>query len=140
MATWYKADEAGAERIEKAWKDAPLMNLELTDFIFETAREQVLAYAPDGDPAAQVTELLRNLGVEETAITQVLALLDFEATTAAVPIRYVYAQLQQARNLWLAGRTDQNGDIGGDYSFTPRPLDKTIRDIIRPVDGTPHAL
>lgn len=58
----------------------------------------------------------------------------------AVPRRYVYAQLQQARNLWLAGRTDQNGDIGGEYSFTPRPLDKTIRDIIRPVDGKPHVL
>ena len=55
--------------------------------------------------------------------------------------RYVYAQLQQAQNLWNAGRVAPTGDLGdGGFSFTPRPLDKTIRQIIRPVDGKPHAL
>lgn len=51
---------------------------------------------------------------------------------------YVYAQLQQAINLWNAGRTDGNGAVGAEgWSFVPRPLDKVIRNIIRPIDGKP---
>lgn len=53
-----------------------------------------------------------------------------------VPSRWVYAQLQQARNLWNAGRTTGEGDVGPDgFVFRPYPLDKTIKQIIRPVDG-----
>lgn len=114
MAKWYEATTEGAARIEAAWKDAPTDNLELCDLIFETAREQVIEYAP--------------------------APTEGEDINGEPKGRYVYAQLQQARNLWLAGRTDSNGDIGGDFAFTPRPLDKTIRDIIRPVNGKPHVL
>ena len=115
MANWYKTDTpTRVERIEKAWTDAPTTNLEICELIFETAREQVIEYAP--------------------------APLPGEDIQAAPKLRYVYAQLQQARNLWLAGRTDANGEIGGEFTFTPRPLDKTIRDIIRPVDGKPHVL
>lgn len=52
------------------------------------------------------------------------------------PDRLVYAQLQQAQNLWNAGQANPNGDIGPDsFTFTPRPLDKTIRSIIRPSTG-----
>ncbi|WP_309105023.1 hypothetical protein [Microbacterium sp.] len=58
-----------------------------------------------------------------------------------VPDNYVYAQLQQAKNLWNAGRVNSGGELGVDgYSFTPRPMDKTIKGIIRPTDGKPHAL
>jgi hypothetical protein len=40
-------------------------------------------------------------------------------------------------NLWNAGSVSPSGDIGPEsYSFTPRPLDKTIRGIIRPTTGT----
>lgn len=52
------------------------------------------------------------------------------------PDRLVYAQLQQAINLWNAGNVSSNGEMGPDsFSFTPRPLDKTIRSIIRPSTG-----
>lgn len=105
-SVWYSTDTpAAVARIEQVWEDAPTDNLDFCDLIFETAREQVIAYAPT------------------------------PAEGEAYPRRMVYAQLQQARNLWLAGRTDANGDIGGDFSFTPRPLDKTIRTIIRPIQG-----
>lgn len=58
-----------------------------------------------------------------------------------VPSRYSYAQLQQAMNLWAAGRADENGNVGTEgYSFQPRPLDKTIRNIIRPTSGVPRVL
>lgn len=61
------------------------------------------------------------------------------ADATGVPENYVYAQLQQAINLWNAGRTDGNGAVGAEgWSFVPRPLDKVIRNIIRPIDGTPH--
>lgn len=114
MAKWYQATEQGAARIEQVWPDAPTDNLEFCALIFETAREQVIAYAP--------------------------APLPDEDINGDPKQRYIYAQLQQARNLWLAGRTDANGDIGGDFTFTPRPLDKTIRAIIRPIDGKIHVL
>lgn len=53
-----------------------------------------------------------------------------------VPSNLRYAQLQQAQTLWNAGRTDGDGNAGTDgYSFVPRPLDKTIRSIIRPTSG-----
>ncbi|WP_248242981.1 hypothetical protein [Microbacterium kunmingense] len=64
-------------------------------------------------------------------------------TTApeVVPSNYVYAQLQQARNLWNAGRADESGNVGTEgFSFTPRPLDKTIRSIIRPTSGVANVL
>lgn len=58
-----------------------------------------------------------------------------------VPDRFVLAQLMQARNLWNAGRTTGDGDVGPDgFVFRPMPLDKTIRLVIRPIDGKPHAL
>ncbi|HWU29828.1 MAG TPA: hypothetical protein VN041_12175 [Microbacterium sp.] len=58
-----------------------------------------------------------------------------------VPTRYVYAQLQQAKNLLTAGTVSQAGNLGeGEFVFQPRPLDRTIKQIIRPVDGKPHVL
>ncbi|TFV82039.1 hypothetical protein E4V99_13985 [Microbacterium sp. dk485] len=120
---WYSVkDEAEQTRLLAAWPDAPLTNLEACGMLLDVAREQVLAYAPA--PTGGVV-------VEDGYITP--------ATTT--PTRYVYAQLQQAINLWNAGRVSSTGDIGGEgFSFTPRPLDKTIKGIIRPVDGKPHVL
>ena len=112
MADWYSvAAPEQTDRLLAAWPDAPIENLELCGFILETAQEQVLAYAP------------------------VLA------AGEAIPGRWVYAQLKQAENLWNAGRVSSSGDVGVEqYSYTPRPLDKTIRGIIRPTDGKPHVL
>jgi len=120
--SWYSIDDE--ERLLAAWVDAPIENQEVLGQLLDVAREQVLAYAPDL-PAAQVT------------------VIDGYVTTAppALPTRYVLAQLQQAKNLWNAGRVSSAGDIGdGEFNFTPRPMDKTIKQIIRPADGKPHVL
>lgn len=99
------------DRIQSAWKGAPMQNLEVLSMLLDVAREQVIEYAP------------------------VLA------EGAEIPSRYVYAQLQQIKNLWNAGNVSSDGDLGGDgYTYTPRPLDKTIKNIIRPADGKPHVL
>lgn len=116
MSTWYAATpQAEADRTMAAWQEMPLENLELCALVLDTAREQVAAYARKADlPTPPST---------------------------AIPARLVYAQLQQARNLWNAGRAGGDGDLGADgFTFTPRPLDKTIRDIIRPKDVAPYVL
>lgn len=107
---WYTVDTTGqAERLLGAWPDAPTEQEELCSMLLEVAKEQVIAFAPAS------------------------ALADEEP-----PARLVYAQLQQARTLWAAGRADENGNGGMDgFSFVPRPLDKTIRTIIRPTSGVP---
>jgi len=116
MTDWYSVaedDTPALERLIGAWIDAPTTNLETCGFILSTARDQVWAYAPesqddDGEP--------------------------IEVPATDVPDRLVYAQLKQAENLWNAGRVSSAGDTGMDgYTFTPRPLDKTIRGVIRPI-------
>ena len=53
-----------------------------------------------------------------------------------IPARYVYAQLQQAKNLLMAGSVARGGEYGdGEFTYEPRPLDKAIKNLIRPVDG-----
>lgn len=118
--TWYMADtEEAQERLVGAWPDAPLENLEVCEMLLETAQEQVIAYARESD-----------------------VLDDDGGALDSIPRRLIYAQLKHAENLWNAGRVSSAGDVGmdGGYTFTPRPLDKTIRGIIRPIDGRPHAL
>ena len=112
MTDWYSVDDAEqTDRLLGAWDDAPIENTELCAMLLDTAREQVVHYAPE------------------------------LAAGAPVPPRWVYAQLKQAENLWNAGRVNGSGDLGVEqYTFTPRPLDKTIRGIIRPTDGKPHVL
>ena len=115
-STWYGTNgQTAQDRLLAAWPDAPIENLETLGFLLSVARDQVLAFAP-------------------TAIAP-------QNWDTAPLDRSVYAQLQQANNLWNAGRVASSGDIGdGSFTFIPRPLDKTIRQIIRPVDGKPHAL
>lgn len=113
MADWYTAAEDDTEalkRIEAAWSDAPLENLEVLSRILGIAKRAVIAYGPtitpteDADPAAD-----------------------------PYPEGWEDAQLRHAVNLWNAGRTDGAGNVGTEgYSFQPRPLDKVIREIIRP--------
>ncbi|WP_315107007.1 hypothetical protein [uncultured Microbacterium sp.] len=138
MAEWYTAtsDEA-QQRLVGAWPDAPIENLEVCGFLLETARVQVLAYAPETGMLAGAVELaLVQFGLADR-LADVLVLLDADPTDP--PINYVYAQLQQATNLWNAGRVSGGGDAGVEqFTFTPRPLDKTIKQIIRPVHGGPR--
>lgn len=110
MADWYTVEADGGgeqtDRLVAAWPDAPIDNVESLLMLLNTARDQVTAYAPEMLDPSQPEE------------------------------RYVYAQLRQAENLWNAGRVSGSGEIGVDqYTFTPRPLDKTIRQIIRPTGG-----
>ena len=109
--TWYTADPddaATVQRVRAAWKDAPIENLEVLSMILDVAKAQVLAYAPE----------LPN--------------------DDAYPARYVLAQLMQARTLFQAGQVASAGTVGeGEYVYTPRPMDKTVRTIIRPEDGKP---
>ncbi|MGX1931717.1 hypothetical protein [Microbacterium resistens] len=120
MVTWYSADAtdpATVDRVVAAWGDAPIENLEVLGMILDVAKEQVIAYAPAPAPTPPGEPV------------------------PDPPDRYVLAQLQQATNLWNAGRVTSSGDVGeGQWSYQPRPLDKTIRGIIRPVDGKPHVL
>ncbi|QXE28557.1 hypothetical protein [Microbacterium paraoxydans] len=138
MAEWYTAtsDEA-QQRLIAAWPDAPIENLEVCGFLLETARIQVLAYAPETATLTGAVELaLVRFGLAER-LGDVLALLGVDPTDP--PINFVYAQLQQATNLWNAGRVSGGGDAGMEqFTFTPRPLDKTIKQIIRPVQGGPR--
>lgn len=145
MVTWFSVEGstpaealAAQERLVAAWPDAPVANLEVAAMILETAREQVLSYAPDPEEAPElVTELLDSLGYTATDVAAVLDLLQLDPP-ADPPRRYVYAQLGQATNLYNAGRVSTEGDVGMDsFTFTPRPLDKTIRSIIRPSKGAP---
>lgn len=105
---WYSCDSPEAQtRLVAAFPDAPVENEEVCEMLLEVAREQILAYAPALAPADPL------------------------------PARYVYAQLKQAEVLWAAGTASGDGDIGSEgYRFTPRPLDKTIQQIIRPKTGT----
>lgn len=150
MAEWFTfdpQDEASIERLigdgaanEGAWPEAPYNRPEVLTMLFEVAQEQVIAYAPDpGTAEAAVAAVLERFGLEHKLV-DVLAVLELDALTDP-PSRYVYAQLQQSAVLWNAGRTAPDGQVGdGTFMFTPRPLDKTIRSIIRPADGKPHVL
>ncbi|MEF3405790.1 hypothetical protein [Agromyces sp. CCNWLW203] len=102
------------ERLIAAWPVAPAEDLETLAMLLEIAADQVWAFAPE------------SLDDDNAAV----------ARPAAAPARLVYAQMQQAQNLWNAGRVDSNGDAGLDgFSYTPRPLDKTVRGLIRPTEG-----
>lgn len=120
---WYTASEDQPEEVERllnAWAEAPVENLEVLGMILDTAREQVLAYAPASVPPTVSGGYI---------------------VATPTPARYVLAQLRQAQSIWDAGRVSTTGDIGeGGFVFTPRPMDKTIKAIIRPADGKPHVL
>lgn len=133
---WYSAsDPVQVDRIAGAWSDAPVENEELLGMLLDVARIQVLAFAEAGEPIEQVTQLLELLGYDEATITSVAATLG--GTVPETPARYVYAQLQQTKNLFLAGK----GTAGPDgFEFSPRPLDKDIQRIIRPRSGVINVL
>lgn len=114
MTDWYSVvDEEAQQRLVAAWEDAPIENLETMGMLLSTAQRQVIAYAPALDLEADPPE--------------------------EYPEDYALYQLRQAQNLWNAGRTAGDGTVGAEgFTFTPRPLDKTIRTMIRPIDGRPH--
>lgn len=134
MTAWYSTTDQ--DRLLRAWEDAPIEDEETCGFLLETARIQVLAYAPESATlGSAVEETLARFDASEH-LAAVLALVG--ADPADPPFNYVFAQLRQAQNLWNAGRVSSGGEVGVEqFTFTPRPLDKTIRGIIRPTDGKP---
>lgn len=118
MAMWFDlATPAQIERLELAWLGAPTEQVEVCAMLLDVAREQVVEFAPASAFGVGVTG----------------------APDHTVPAaRLVFAQLMQAQNLWSAGSVSSNGELGPEsFSFTPRPMDKTIRSIIRPSSGVP---
>lgn len=108
------------------WRDAPKTDVRLFDLL-EIAKGQVIKYAPDEDDD----------GYPDSSLYPGADV--FPSNGVSVPTNYRYAQLMQARNLWNAGRVDPaNGGIGEDsFIIQPRPLDWTVRQIIRPKRGVP---
>ncbi|MFD8768453.1 MULTISPECIES: hypothetical protein [Microbacterium] len=136
---WYTAsDEASRDRLEDAWSDAASIDEELCEMLLEVARGDVLAYAPAETPAEQVTRLLTVLGYPAATISLVVAALG--EVVPGIPARYVFAQLQQAKNLFNAGRIVGNQAGPDGYSFVPRPLSKEIQKVIRPQSGAARVL
>jgi hypothetical protein len=123
MTDWYSIeDEEATQRLLASWPDAPLDREEVLGAILDVARVQVIAFGQ---------------GLPEDSLTGDIELVDDEGEPIEPPARFVYAQLQQSINLWNAGRVSSAGEAGPDgYSFTPRPLDQTIRGIIRPLEVT----
>lgn len=115
MATWYTAEPAEqVQRIRGAWVDAPVQNIEVLQMLLDVAREQVVAFAPAPAPVPQGEPV------------------------PGPPPRYVLAQLMQVRNLYNAGRTTGEGEVGAEgFTFRPYPLDNTIKAVIRPIDWKP---
>lgn len=136
---WYSAsDDEAADRILAAWSDAPTDNLELCEMLLDVARGDVLAYAEAETNAEQVTQLLDVLGYASATIELVVTALG--EVVPGTPARYVFAQLQQAKNIYNAGRV-VGGQVGPDgFAFVPRPLSKEIQKIIRPQSGVASVL
>ncbi|WP_449408371.1 hypothetical protein [Microbacterium maritypicum] len=131
---WYSAaDQASRDRLGDAWPDADAIAPELCETLLEVARGDVLEYAPAETNGEQVTRLLTVLGYPAATISMVVAALG--EVDPGTPARYVFAQLQQAKNLFNAGRIvgDSVGPDG--FAFVPRPLSREIQKIIRPASG-----
>ncbi|MFP7760907.1 hypothetical protein [Marisediminicola sp. LYQ85] len=89
------------------WEDAPT-NEDSLFALLESAREQCEAFAPAIKPGA------------------------------LIPIRYRQAQLMQARALWQSTQANASDEIGSDgFRVTVFPMDRTIKNLLRPKRGVP---
>lgn len=72
----------------------------------------------------------------ETARTQCLA---YAPATTTIPPHYRAAQVLQARNIWNASRIDPGASqMNADgYTVPVFPLDWTVRQLLRPIQGRP---
>lgn len=88
--------------------------------------------APASD--ARVAQLL------DLAKLQVLDFAPALPVAAPPPVNYRAGQLQQARNIWNAGRANPStGDFGQDgFTLTVHPLDWHVEQLLRPKKGVPN--
>lgn len=121
MTDWYTVDTPQhQERFIDAWGGIDAPTDEVGAMLLQVAQDDVITYALDVEDITQEA---------------------LDAILADAPARYVLAQLQQAKNLWNAGRAQPDSATGSEgYSFVPRPLDKTIRALIRPKGGIPYVI
>lgn len=133
MTDWYAvATPEQQTRLLAAWPGAPIENLDLAAMLLEVAQLQVWAFAPESGSDPDTSDMYGG---------DVYGGATAESAWVTPPTRLVYAQLAQAKSLWSAGMADENGNIGTEgYSFVPRPLDKTVRTIIRPTSGVASVL
>lgn len=122
MSDWFAAEpEEALERTLEAWPDAPDDRPEILGMILDTACAQVIAYAQGLPDDAILTDyVLRDADGEEVT---------------DIPARLAYAQIRHAEELWNVGRVgSDDGSLGieGGFTFTPRTISATIRQIIRP--------
>lgn len=76
----------------------------------------------------------------EIAKLQVLEYAPAITDQTRPPAHYVEAQLMQAKTIWDAARVDAGGEVGGEsFSFSPRPLDWQVKQLLRPKRGVPVA-
>jgi len=93
-----------------AWGDAPTVDAVLSDLL-DSARDQVIEFAP------------------------VLA------ADAPIPTNYRQGQLMQARALWQSTLANSSDQINGDgFTVTVYPMDRTIKNLLRPKRGVPWIL
>lgn len=109
MANWHDIDSARDE-----WIDAP-MNDDVLTALLAVSKQQVIAYAPR------------------------LPVVDPPVDPEVIPENYRYGQLEQAKNLYNAGRVDASGGDGdGSFVARPHPLDWIIKQILRPRRAVPR--
>lgn len=92
------------------WRDAPVDD-ETLEELLEVARISVVAYAP----ALPEPE---------------------EGQEQDIPVHYRWAQLQQAQNIWNAWKSDPRS-AEDEFRYTPYPLDRWIKQTLRPRKGVP---
>lgn len=124
---------------------SPWSDLELLTIPEDYQADVLFSFAsPDGNVSANVKEgdpSVLQVGTNPTdAYTLTGAWTPAVAfgTIPVYPERYALAQLNMARDLWNAGRTDASGSIGGEgFFYKPLSLSKESMRIIRPVRGGP---
>lgn len=105
------------EETRDRWRDANAIEDDALQDYLDVAAQQVLAYGP-----SRIAETI--------------------AATGCVPTHYRVAQLMQTRNLWNAIKTDPSSNYQGaepGFTFTPFPLDWTVKAVIRPKTAVPVA-
>lgn len=127
MAVWHTPETARDQR--DLWPDVDQLEDETLALLLDSAREQVIAYAPALPADTVEREELSGYGYGGYGG-------DLPPT---VPGRYVLAQLRHAKNSWDAARAGADGSIGGEtFAISPRPLDWHVKNILRPARARPR--
>lgn len=134
---------ATRELARSIWADADLIDDDVLDFWLESVKPAIIAYAPavpavpgtdtDGDGTFSPGDLS---GISDPDGDGVFDVVD---PGDAVPENWALAQIMQARNTFNAVKASPSGDFdGSSYGITARPLDWSVKQILRPRVGRPR--